>query len=86
MSQKILLIFPYYLDFLESQVSSVERIRLEPETRMVLENVAWETYVELADQRSGSIHRMSLYAVRMTLTIGMHCEPNWNHYLLSSSH
>jgi Uma2 family endonuclease len=26
---------------------------------MVLENVAWETYVELADQRSGSIPRMT---------------------------
>ena len=59
MSQKILLNFPYYPDFLESHVSIVERIRLEPETRMVLENVAWETYVELADQRRGSIPRMT---------------------------
>ena len=59
MSQKILLSFPYYPDFLESHVSIVERIRLEPETRMVLENVAWETYVELADQRRGSIPRMT---------------------------
>lgn len=40
-------------------MSIVERIRPEPETRMVLENVAWETYVELADQRSGSIPRMT---------------------------
>lgn len=40
-------------------MSIVERIRLEPETRMVLENVAWETYVELADQRSGRLPRMT---------------------------
>ena len=40
-------------------MSIVERIRLEPETRMVLENVAWEIYVELADQRRGSIPRMT---------------------------
>lgn len=59
MSQEILLSFPYYPDFLEPQVSIVERIRPEPETRMVLENVAWETYVELADQRRGSIPRMT---------------------------
>lgn len=44
---------------LESQVSIVERIRTEPETRMVLDNVAWETYVALADQRSGSVPRMT---------------------------
>lgn len=44
---------------LESQVSIVERIRTEPETRMVLENVAWETYVALADQRSGNVPRMT---------------------------
>ena len=30
-----------------------------PETRMVLENVAWETYVALADQRRGSVPRMT---------------------------
>jgi len=29
------------------------------ETRMVLENVAWETYVALADQRRGSVPRMT---------------------------
>ena len=40
-------------------MSIVERIRTEPETRMVLENVAWETYVALADQRSGSVPRMT---------------------------
>lgn len=40
-------------------MSIVERIRAEPETRMVLENVAWETYVALADQQSGSLPRMT---------------------------
>jgi Uma2 family endonuclease len=40
-------------------VSIVERIRTEPEIRMVLENVAWETYVVLADQRRGSVPRMT---------------------------
>ena len=40
-------------------MSIVERIRTEPETRMVLDNVAWETYVALADQRSGSVPRMT---------------------------
>jgi len=40
-------------------VSIVGRQIVEPpETRMVLENVAWETYVELADQRCGSVPRM----------------------------
>ncbi len=36
-----------------------EPIRSEPETRMVLENVAWETYIALADQRRGSVPRMT---------------------------
>lgn len=40
-------------------MSIVERIRSEPESRMVLENVAWETYVALADQRRGSVPRMT---------------------------
>ncbi len=40
-------------------MSIVEPIRSEPETRMVLENVAWETYVALADQRRGSVPRMT---------------------------
>lgn len=31
----------------------------EPETRTVLENVRWETFVELADQRRGSVPRMT---------------------------
>jgi Uma2 family endonuclease len=30
-----------------------------PETRLVLENVAWSTFVELADQRRGSVPRMT---------------------------
>jgi Uma2 family endonuclease len=30
-----------------------------PETRMVLENVAWETYAALADQRRGSVPRLT---------------------------
>jgi Uma2 family endonuclease len=41
-------------------VSIVQRQTAEPpETRMVLENVAWETYVALAGQRRGSIPRMT---------------------------
>jgi Uma2 family endonuclease len=31
----------------------------EPETRTVLENVRWETFIELADQRRGSVPRMT---------------------------
>jgi Uma2 family endonuclease len=43
----------------EAGVSLVQRHIVEPpETRMVLENVAWETYVALADQRRGSVPRM----------------------------
>lgn len=30
-----------------------------PETRMVLENVAWDIYVALAEQRRGSVPRMT---------------------------
>ncbi len=30
-----------------------------PETRMVLENVDWETYAALADQRRGSVPRLT---------------------------
>ncbi len=40
-------------------MSIVERIQTEPETRMVLEDVAWETYVALAEQRRGSVPRMT---------------------------
>ena len=40
-------------------MSIVERMRTEPEIRTVLENVAWETYVALADQRRGSVPRMT---------------------------
>jgi Uma2 family endonuclease len=41
-------------------VSIFQRHAVEPpETRMVLENVAWETYVALADQRPGSTPRMT---------------------------
>jgi hypothetical protein len=44
----------------EAGVSIVGRHIVEPpETRMVLENVAWETYVALADQRRGSVPRMT---------------------------
>ncbi len=44
----------------EAAVSIVGRHIVEPpETRMVLENVAWETYVALADQRRGSVPRMT---------------------------
>ncbi len=40
-------------------MSTADKIFSEPETRMVLENVAWDTFVELADRRRGSIPRMS---------------------------
>jgi Uma2 family endonuclease len=40
-------------------VSLVERIATDAETRMVLENIAWETYVALADQRRGSVPRLT---------------------------
>jgi len=43
----------------EADVSIVDRIHSESETRMVLENVAWDTYVALADQRRGSVPRMT---------------------------
>ena len=32
---------------------------LTPETRTVLENIRWETFVELAEQRRGSVPRMT---------------------------
>jgi Uma2 family endonuclease len=32
---------------------------LSPETRTVLENIRWETFVELAEQRRGSVPRMT---------------------------
>jgi Uma2 family endonuclease len=32
---------------------------LAPETRTVLENIRWETFVELAEQRRGSVPRMT---------------------------
>ena len=34
-------------------------LREESETRMVLENVSWETFVALADERRGSVPRMT---------------------------
>ena len=40
-------------------MSVVERVWSEPETRMVLEGVEWETFVALSDQRRGSVPRMS---------------------------
>jgi len=40
-------------------MSVVERVLSEPETRMVLEGVEWETYVALSDQRHGSVPRMT---------------------------
>jgi Uma2 family endonuclease len=44
----------------EAGMSIVGRHIVEPpETRMVLENVAWETYVALADQRRGSVPCMT---------------------------
>ncbi len=40
-------------------MSIAEKFAAPPETRMVLENVAWETYVALADERRGSVPRMT---------------------------
>lgn len=40
-------------------MSLVERIASNAETRMALENIAWETYVALADQRRGSVPRLT---------------------------
>ncbi len=40
-------------------MSTVDRIHSESESRMVLENVAWDTYSALADQRRGSVPRMT---------------------------
>ncbi len=34
------------------------QVRKLPETRIVLENVRWDTYIELSEQRRGSIPRM----------------------------
>jgi len=36
-----------------------DKFHAPPEVRMVLENVAWDTYVALADQRRGSVPRMT---------------------------
>lgn len=36
-----------------------EQIHTDSETRMVLENVAWQTFVALAEQRRGSVPRMT---------------------------
>lgn len=40
-------------------MSTVDRIHSESESRTVLENVAWDTYSALADQRRGSVPRMT---------------------------
>ena len=40
-------------------MSTVHRIHSESESRTVLENVAWDTYSALADQRRGSVPRMT---------------------------
>jgi Uma2 family endonuclease len=40
-------------------VSLGEQIHTDSETRMVLENVAWQTFVALAEQRRGSVPRMT---------------------------
>jgi Uma2 family endonuclease len=41
-------------------MSTVQNIAtLSPETPMVLENVAWDTYVALSEQRRGSVPRMT---------------------------
>ena len=41
-------------------MNTTERIFVEPaETRMVFENLSWGTYESLADQRSGSVPRMT---------------------------
>lgn len=41
-------------------MSIIEKIAVElPESRIVMYDVAWSTYVELADQRRGSVPRMT---------------------------
>jgi Uma2 family endonuclease len=40
-------------------VSLAERMHTDSETRMVLEPVAWDTFIALADQRRGSVPRMT---------------------------
>jgi len=41
-------------------MSTIDKTAIEPpETRIVMHDVAWATYVELADQRRGSVPRMT---------------------------
>ena len=41
-------------------MSTIERVMIEPpETRMVLEDVTWETFVSLSEERRGSVPRMT---------------------------
>jgi Uma2 family endonuclease len=44
--------------FVSIQSKSMQLV-YEPETRTVLENVRWETFIELAEQRRGSVPRMT---------------------------
>ena len=38
----------------------IQRVVVQPaETRTVMYDIRWETYVDLADQRSGSVPRMT---------------------------
>jgi Uma2 family endonuclease len=45
--------------FIGSEIDVGSLLTEAPETRMVLENVSWETFVALADERRGSVPRMS---------------------------
>lgn len=43
------------------------QITLSAETRTVLENVRWDTFVELSEQRRGSVPRMTFDEVDLTI-------------------
>lgn len=43
----------------EEEVNVSSLLSEVPETRMVLQNVGWETFVALADERRGSVLRMT---------------------------
>jgi Uma2 family endonuclease len=45
--------------FTGSEIDVGSLLTEAPETRMVLKNVSWETFVALADERRGSVPRMS---------------------------
>lgn len=50
------------------QGTEMQTIHFEAETRTLLENVRWETYIELAGQRRGSVPRMTYFDGMLELT------------------